>query len=193
MGCNQSYFVADGIINELIDHFKILNSDHFSSFTVNSIKISSTFERKGIRDISNYIKNQISTFSFDTINDEEFFNIYIARKLMCQFLNFPFVEQLYQRFSEMDNERRYFDSVKIKPQFVSTMQSFKMEFFTDKEGHISPDTTDQQIIHELEDKLICIIGRLITVYGSYIFAMVIDAFESLDRQKQDKHQQKQLK
>lgn len=178
MGCGQSYCVGDGIVNELIDHFNILNSEQMSSFRVNSIK-----KRKGIQDISNYITSHISPLTFYTFNEKKFFHIYIARKLMCLFFDFPFVEPVYRRFSEMDKERRYFDSVKIKPQFVTTMQSFKMNFFTDKGEYISPDTTDQQIVHALEDKLIYIIGKFVRVNAWYIFIMVSDAFESLLRQK----------
>ena len=191
MGCVQSYLVADGIINELIDHFKILNCVtplSFTYFTVNSIKISSRFEKKGIRDISNYIKKRISKgmFAVDTMNDEEFFNIYIARKLMCLFFNFQFVEPMYRSFSEWNIERQYFDSVKIKPEYVATLNQFKTIFYTGKGGCISPDTTDENIIHALEAKLIFTICTLVTKFESEISNIAFDAANSLVRQKQIK-------
>lgn len=191
MGCVQSYWVADGIINELIEHFKILNCVKpvsLTYFTVNSIKTSSRFEKKGIQYISHYIKKRISKgmFAVDTMNDEEFFNIYIARKLMCLFFNFPFVEPTYRSFSEWNNERQYFDSAEIKPRYVATMNQFKTNFYTGKDGWISPDTTDENIIHALEAKLIFAICTLVTKFESEIPNIASNAAKSLVKQKQIK-------
>jgi len=190
MGSGHSTAVATGIVNELIDHFSFLDSEKMfvlNSFKVSSIKSSSYHKYQGVQNITKFVKDNIDgNMSWvDTMNDEEYYQIYMARRLMCLFFDLPFTEPQYRSFMEWDLERNYFTRQENKSKFDNVAQAFKTQFYKTKEGTISPDTDDENIINALKAKLMLVISTLLEKHHASIKTIAHDASNSLNLRKKE--------
>ena len=189
MGCSQSVMVADPLYNELVDHFKFLNATRWSlnSFSVSGIHLTKYNKYKLAQNTSDFIRSRISgnMTNISTMGDEFYFQTYMARRLMCVFIEIPFVDPVDRSLTDFLGEKAYFSSPEIKTVFEENTKKFKEKFFMTSQGPISPDTQDENLVNALKGKLMVLISQMVTGCEKEIPQFARDACVALQKQKKN--------
>jgi hypothetical protein len=197
MGNELSKTISKNILNELIGYFSFLHDD--SSFSVSKFRVEHCKFRLGsvTEEIVDFLHEHISKNIVPpkSMLESRFYEIYISRRLMCLFFNFPFTEPNFNVIFGVynDNESNYFTWPENKSKFKNITDDFKQDFYripgygyvsADKtHGYYSPDTEDIKVIAHLENLLWMDIFKNISDNKFHLIQIIKDASKLLNEHK----------